>query len=299
MTCYRTPNKIGHALRGLHGAADPGNWPYDEEAFSIYTRSKMQAVKVLTGGDLNRDTIRRFKAMGLFVCARVMGSIYQGEVKTGKQFVQAEEHSIAMLCEEGVNYFEIHNEPNLHSTPDPNSGPKEGFGVMWGKEGSTRPPGEEYADWWLDAVDYLTPRYPKARWGFPGMSPGDAIPNLRYSGKDMLKQADKAVKKADWQAVHVYWDNLSSWWMPAVQQVNEFALGTNKLVMVTEFSNPSTTPKAAKGIEYAGFYNESQSKLPANVAAVFCYVLSSSSGFETETWRNSPIPDIVGELTNP
>lgn len=293
MGCKRTYPY--HALKGLHGAADPGKWPYDTEAYSIIERSGVDSVKILTGADLDWtvvNAIRKIKQT-MFIYARVMGSIYIGEHKTGRQFVEAEEHSIAALYAYGVRYFEIHNEPNLYSTSDP-AGPKEGFGVMWGREDSIRLPGEEYADWWLDALDYISPRYPQARWGFPAMSPGNEIPNLRYSGYKLLEGARRAVLAADWQAVHSYW-GFGRRELDSLNEIDQFASQTAKMVFVTEFSNPDpSVTKEAKGYQYENFYAQAKYRLPKNVIVLSSYVLSSSFGFESETWRGSLIPDIVG-----
>lgn len=277
-----------HALQGLHGPADPGLWAWDDEAFRIVERSNVTSVKLLTGADLDWTVVNRLRQIkqDMFIYARVMGSINIGEYKTGRQFVEAEEHSIAALYAYGIRYFEIHNEPNLYSTPDP-AGPKEGFGVMWNN-------GEEYADWWLDALDYISPRYSHARWGFPAMSPGDEIPNLRYSGDKLLEGARGAVLAADWQAVHSYW-GYGKRELDSLNEISQFASQTAKMVFVTEFSNPYPfVTKEAKGYQYENFYAQAKYRLPKNVIVLSSYVLSSSSGFEAETWRDSPIPDIVG-----
>lgn len=275
-------------MKGLHGPADPGLWAWDDEAFRIVERSNVDSVKLLTGADLNWTVVNRLRQIkqNMFIYARVMGSIYQGEHKTGRQFVEAEEHSIAELYSFGIRYFEIHNEPNLYSTPEPN-GPKEGFNVMWRN-------GEEYAEWWLDALDYISPRYPLARWGFPAMSPGDPVPSLRYPGKKMLKEAGRAVLAADWQAAHSYW-GYGRRELDSLNEIAEFASQTSKMIMVSEFSNPDPTfTKEAKGYQYENFYTQAKYLLPKNVVVLSSYVLSSSSGFEYETWRGSLIPAIVG-----
>lgn len=286
MTCKRTyPH---HALKGLHGPADSGLWPWDEEAYSIIERSNVESVKLLTGSDLNwtvPNALRQIK-QDMFIYARIMGSIHLGEYKTGRQFVESEEHSIMALYAYGIRYFEIHNEPNLYSTDDPN-GAKEGFGVMWNN-------GAEYADWWLDALDYLTPRFPQARWIFPAVSPGDAIPSLRYSPEKFLEESYRARLAADCWAVHDYW-GYGRRELDSLKTIAEFANKTSKPVFVTEFSNPDPWyTKAAKGYQYDNFYTQAKYRLPKNVVVLSCYVLSSSSGFEHETWRGSSIPDIVG-----
>jgi hypothetical protein len=66
------------------------------------------------------------------------------------------------------------------------------------------------------------------------------------------------------------------------------------LILVTEFSNPDdSVGKDLKGQQYAQFYAEA-AKLPSNLGALFSFVLSSSSGFASETWKASQIVDGVG-----
>lgn len=276
---------VGHVLAGLHGPADPGLWAWDEKAFETVQESKVQCVKLLTGADLDYTVVNRLRQINpeMFILARIMGSIYQGETKTGKQYVQAEEHSIAKLYNAGIRYFEIGNEPNLYPALAP-----EGMGVMWQN-------GQEYAKWWLEARDYLAVRFPLAKWGFPAMSPGEAKENERFDGDLFLAGARKAIRKADWVAYHVYW-GFGKGELQALIEIAEFARRISKPVLVTEFSNPNPIyMKYAKGYQYGNFYRQAKFLVPAYVMALISYCLSSSSGFEPETWKGSEIPIIVGQ----
>jgi hypothetical protein len=70
------------------------------------------------------------------------------------------------------------------------------------------------------------------------------------------------------------------------------------LLFITEFSNPEpATPKQVKGEQYARYYQHLRS-IPG-LGAAFSFVLSASSGFDSETWRLedgavTPIPALVG-----
>jgi hypothetical protein len=72
----------------------------------------------------------------------------------------------------------------------------------------------------------------------------------------------------------------------------------DKLLFITEFSNPAPgTDKRAKGQQYVRYYQHLRS-LPG-LGAAFSYVLSASSGFDSETWRledgsATEIPGLVG-----
>jgi hypothetical protein len=71
----------------------------------------------------------------------------------------------------------------------------------------------------------------------------------------------------------------------------------DKLLFITEFSNPEPgTPKEVKGEQYARYYQHLRS-IPG-IGAAFSFVLSSSFGFVSETWRLedgsvTPIPALV------
>jgi hypothetical protein len=68
----------------------------------------------------------------------------------------------------------------------------------------------------------------------------------------------------------------------------------NKLILVTEFSNPSpNVHKDIKGREYVQFYTEAR-ELPPNLGALFAFALSASGEFEHETWKGSSIVNRVG-----
>ena len=76
----------------------------------------------------------------------------------------------------------------------------------------------------------------------------------------------------------------------------------DKLLFITEFSNPTQgTDKATKGQQYVRYYQHLRS-VPG-LGAAFAFVLSSSSGFDTETWRTegglvTEIPGLVGARTD-
>jgi hypothetical protein len=72
----------------------------------------------------------------------------------------------------------------------------------------------------------------------------------------------------------------------------------DKLLFITEFSNPTEgTDKALKGQQYVRYYQHLRG-IPG-MGAAFSFVLSASSSFSSEAWRNedgslTPIPGLVG-----
>jgi hypothetical protein len=64
-----------------------------------------------------------------------------------------------------------------------------------------------------------------------------------------------------------------------------------KLLMLTEFSNPSKdVPKAIKGVQYNNYVEKLE-----GVHSAYCFLSTASGGFEYETWSGSPIATIVGK----
>jgi hypothetical protein len=205
------------------------------------------------------------------------------EPRSPESFVNEVADASVRLYEQGVRYFEVHNEPNLHSKDAP-----EGMWVVWQN-------GNQFGDFFLKSVARLRQLMPGAQFGFPGMSPGGEIPGLRADSEVFLRQAEGAISKADFVCMHTYWGADGSSYIDAINRVRVFCdRYPAQLVLITEFSNSHPNiGKDIKGREYAAFYTEAK-KLPPNLGALFSYVMSSSSGFTAETWKDSPIADAVG-----
>jgi hypothetical protein len=273
---------LGHALVGLHGPTDPGDWPWDESAFLAIRNAKIQAVKLFAAGDIGARVVNRLKQENVsFLMARLFAKF---EVKkTPQQFVNEVIDSAWRLYDLGVRYFEVHNEPNLHTTDAP-----EGFKVAWQD-------GAEFGKFYLDTVKLLRPLLNGASFGFPGLSPGLDEPGIRGSSEVFLTQAESAIRQADFVCMHTYWGKDGTTYLDSIGKIRAFCdRFPGQLILVTEFSNPTeSVGKDLKGQQYAQFYAEA-AKLPPNLGALFCFVLSSSVGFASETWKSSPIVDRVG-----
>lgn len=281
------PTSEFRGLAGLHGPADPGKWAWDSEAYRIVQAAGMEAVKVLTG-DVDAPVIAALKERGVrLIVARLFAKIEQP--KTPAQFVDEVLPGATLLYNAGVRWFEVHNEPNLH-IPDSNP---EGMWINWQNGG-------EFAVWFLEVVSRLRRSLPEGKFGWPGLSPGgDLVHNgmmLRYDSDRFTSEAAATMRNADWLAVHTYWgDHAGRTWKNSLADIRQFCTRwPSRLVMVTEFSNSDPNPDIAdrKGKEYGQFFSLVNSIAP-NLLAVFCYMLSSSSG-GAEQWRGTNIPAIVG-----
>jgi hypothetical protein len=203
--------------------------------------------------------------------------------RTPQSFVDEVTDAVRRLYELGVRYFEVHNEPNLHSPDSP-----EGMWVAWRN-------GQEFGDFFLKAVALLRTLAPEAQFGFPGVSPGPDEHGVRMSSDAFLAQAEPALRRADFICIHTYWGADSTGYMDSIRKVRAFCdRHPTQLVFVTEFSNShKLIGRDVKAREYVQFYTEAQ-KLPPNVGGLFCYLLSASHGYESERWKGSQIAEVVG-----
>jgi murein DD-endopeptidase MepM/ murein hydrolase activator NlpD len=270
----------GYCLVGLHGRADG---PLQASDYGPVGQARVEAVKLLsTARPEDVDQLRALNSR-VFILLRMYAS-FDGRKVSSADFASWMVGDLAPFYSRGLRYFEVHNEPNL--VP-------EGWTQSWSD-------GQAFGAWFADVVNRLRPHFPGALFGFPGLSPGDAIPGLRMAALDFLAGADAACRAADWIGVHCYW--------VSEQEMNSAAGGLgfleyrqrfpDKLLFVTEFSNPtSTTDKQTKGQQYQRYY--AMLRAAPGMGAAFSFVVSASSGFDFETWRDesgsvTAIPGLVG-----
>lgn len=263
---------FGHALPGVHGGAD-WTWQLPENYQNIVT-AKLKAVTVLCQGAINGNVVNQLHANGVeFIHARLYNKDFP---KPALQYVQEIEEPLARLYDAGIRYFSAHNEPNLTN---------EGMYKSWNN-------GAEFGVWFQTAVDYLAPRYPLARWGWPAMSPGHATED-RADPILFMQQASEYIDRADWMCQHAYW-GYGVTWAQALQNIDAFAHQYQRLIVVSEFSNPDPNVSLdTKGNEYGLLLNAAPAALPPNVLALTSFVLDND-GFPYENWKGSNIPSIVG-----
>jgi hypothetical protein len=274
----------------LHGPADPGSWPWDNEAYAIVDQAHIEAIKLLAAGDVGAEIVNKLKQQHgvTFILARLLANFTTP--RTPDEFVDEVRDGAKRLYDAGIRYFEVHNEPNVHSQASP-----EGQGIAWQD-------GQEFGEFFLEAVDILKRRFPEALFGWPGISPGPqhiptpAQPYTRYEAAKFEEEAAFAIKEADFVCMHTYWGADGSSVLDSVAKVNAFCeKHPRQVVFVSEFSNTHKyIGKDVKGREYVQFYRET-AKLHPNLGGLFCYVMSSlDANYASETWRGSQIPALVG-----
>jgi murein DD-endopeptidase MepM/ murein hydrolase activator NlpD len=252
-----------------------------ESDFSTLERAGFDAVKVYA--HTSESVLRRLRAINpdMFIMAR-MARQFDGQVLSGRAWAQLMMPDLSRLIDQGVQYFELHQSPNLQQN---------GWRLVWDS-------GEGFGEWWLAVVEDIKGRFPQARVGFPGVSPGGQIPGQRLDAEVFLEGADRAMAQADWLGVNCYWHSEGE--MHAIEKGRYYVRTRerypDKLLFITEFgnTNPLTNPEV-KGREYLK-YLETVRETPG-VGAAFAMVLSAARGYQGMTWRSesgkiSPIVDV-------
>lgn len=258
----------GRCLVGVHGKADP--WPFEAPDFETVRIARVEAVKLLTPGH-GVQTIQGLRALNpnVFLLARLFAK--PGDSPMGPaQFVAEVRGGLAEFLAAGVADFEIHNEPNLDV---------DGLFRSWQD-------GVGFNGWYLEVLARLRAEFPAARFGFPGLSPGPAIPGRREDWLLFLERCREAIERSDWIGAHCYWRDEQEMLAPEGGQCWRVLRSRypRKLIFITEFSNPAADVSfEAKGDQYVKYYTMLRNE--PNLGAAFSYVLAASASFEHENWR--------------
>ncbi|MDW8326661.1 MAG: hypothetical protein RMK99_08855 [Anaerolineales bacterium] len=257
----------GRCLIGLHGRADGELQDADH---AVIQRARVEAVKLLSTATM--ASVERLRAWNpeTFILVRAFLNFGEGRVVTPQEFFEFTVNDIARLydADPGVRYIEIHNEPNLRL---------EGFGASWQD-------GRQFGEWFLRVRDLYRRRFPEARFGFPGLSPGPSQEAVgRFDSAVFLAQAEFAAREADWIGVHAYWVNERE--ITDEREGFGFVLYRrrfpDKLLFITEFGNPQQ-PKPVVAEQYARYYGALR-RVPG-LGAAFAYIVSTSNPHESSRW---------------
>jgi hypothetical protein len=257
----------GRFLVGLHARA---GGPMQEPDWDVVQAAHIDAL-LLNAFSAAEDVDRALEINPeMFVMARLSAPSSR-HLLTAEDFVACARGDLGRVYDRGVRYFEVHSEPNVTA---------QGCGAAWRD-------GREFGEWFLEVVGLLRPQFPEARFGWPGLSPGPAVPGQRLSYDAFLSSAGAAVQHADWLGCHCYWENDAGMFaadggMAYRRLLDEWP---DRLVLVTEFSNPSAAASAyVKGNQYLQYYNHLRRE-PA-VGAAFAFAVSAVQHYATESWRN-------------
>lgn len=256
-------------LVGLHGRGDGElqAWDYD-----IARTARIEAVKLTSHA--SPKTVERLHDINpnIFILVRPIMAFYDGgrpRRLSPSDFLAETGPELQALfnSDPSIKYVEIHNEPNLVI---------EGLGGSWNNGG-------EFASWFLETMGLMRKEWPDKRYGFPGLSPGATIRNIRQDMKQFLGDCQFAAAQADWVGVHGYWQSESE--MTDVRhgftwQYYREAF-PDKLLFITEFGNPIDS-KQVVGDQYSRYYGMLRNA--SGLGAVFSYVVSTSNSYESSRW---------------
>lgn len=255
-----------------------------EPDFSVLTSARIEAIKVMQNTSVGIVNQLRHMFSGIFIMARLAPPLGQMMTKP-IDWVSGIREDMLRLYSANTRYFEIHQSPNLHL---------HGWGQTWHS-------GKEFGDWWLEVAMQLREEFPESRLGFPGVSPGEYVPEQRSDALSFLDQADAAIQKADWVGVNCYWASEQEMYHPDKGRfyLNIRQRHPEKLIFITEFANVNQfTDPSVKGLEYVKYYLQIRGE--KGIGAAFAQVISAGDGYNSLVWRKedgalTEIPGSVGE----
>jgi hypothetical protein len=179
--------------RGVHASA--GGWsPAENDGQLDLVRRNRVEVALIVAYEPGQatDAIRRFKGAGVrhFI---IRAATHAVPTANPGAFVQQtrpllSEYAAALGGTRNM-MIALHNEPNL--VP-------EGWGAAWHN-------GAEFAAWFKSVAAAYRTLFAGAKIGFPALSPGKAVPNLRSDEEQFIRESASAINDADWIGVHYYW----------------------------------------------------------------------------------------------
>ncbi len=266
-----------------HAGAE--EWPYDTCLVGVHARvgapmgdadwnvlrtARVGALLFGPGSDsLDVDHARAVDPH-MFLMARLTVD-FRGRTVRAPQFVDWVRDDLRRFYDRGIRYFELHSEPNLTT---------QGFGSSWFD-------GYDFGKWFLEVVGLLRPTFPEARFGWPGLSPGPSTSGVRFDHVAFLEGASSAMQHADWLGCHCFWENDAEMFSEDAGLAYKYYVNhwPDKLLLITEFSNPSPRTNAQiKGSQYLQYFNLLQRE--PGVGAAFAFAVSAPAHYDTEVWRD-------------
>jgi murein DD-endopeptidase MepM/ murein hydrolase activator NlpD len=268
----------GKMLFGAHGRVDA---QLEESDFEMASIAKLDCIKIECCE--SDETILRLREISpeIFIMVRLTAD-FSGAPVTADDFVRKVEPDVGRFFRQGVQYFELHANPNLQLA---------GWRRSWMN-------GSDFSGWFLRVKDQLKHSFPEIKIGFPGLSPGKEISGWREDADQFMHEAEDAMASADWIGVNCFWTNMS-------EMISKQGRGRviayrkafpNKLLFVTEFNNPSAAVKPeTKAQQYISFRRQ-VSTVPG-VGAIFSYAMSSVEGNSSFDWTygSGCIADVIGK----
>jgi hypothetical protein len=179
-------------LRGVGTSA--GGWAPGPTELDLIKRNNIETAFIVTyeAGQAPK-AIAPLRNVG--IKHFVLRACIHETISSAQRFIEIttpilKEYATAIGGSDGL-LIAIHNEVNLV---------QEGWTRAWRD-------GAEFATWWQTVAAAYRQALPGAKMGFPAMSPGGDVPNIRLNEPTFIQQAAAAVQAADWIGVHYYWAN--------------------------------------------------------------------------------------------
>lgn len=273
---------------GVHGPAELGDLPPKCLEILRHVNTRVTGYKFLTGHSVShyQDVITRGGINPDHCMTRLyMDMRGRDKMPSADEFVHDMVGAINDARKVGVNWFELHNEPNLYNEWKESWGGAEGF-----------------ADWAIKIIIRLRKAFPNIKIVSPGLWPhtGD-LPGIGQDIDSWIKVLSKrsVFAACDATGAHAYWGKRSG--------LNAYADGlnyyryipyTNRKIWVTEFSNNQTSDiDFEKGRQYRDYLGHLR-KYSSYVDRAYSFVISGAD-FEAshEAWDRGAslagIPDGV------
>ncbi len=256
---------------GLVGAACRPDGRLDEADFAVVKNARLEAVRITQ--DTPDEAIARLRQINpnIFLLARLTADM-QARRLTAAEFAAALRPHVARFYAQGLRYFEIHSQPNLHAN---------GWMLAWTD-------GASFGAWFLEVLNAWRQQFPQAKFGFPALSPGGDVPNQRFAAARFLDQADEAAIAADWLGAACYWSLFAAMNRPEGGRCYETLRlrYPHKLLFITDFANVNrATADDVRGDQYVSYYRTIRER--PGIGAAFADYLTPGNAAPYLGWSDA------------
>lgn len=237
-------------MRGVH--ANAGGWAPTQNELDAIHRNNVKWVFIPCYGQGQSRGLVQYRGAGVehFVFRATIHDPVGGS--SPSNFIQRttpilDEYATVLGSTKNM-MIAIGNEPNLYD---------EGAGFWWKN-------GAEFSGWFSNIAFAYRQRYPGCKLGFPALSPGEAIINVRLAESGFIRFATDAIRAADWIGVHYYWQQsagtdiappLAQWrtWFGSKPLFGTEVGPANNTVITSSAVTKAYTSFAAAGIPMAAW----------------------------------------------
>ena len=252
-------------MRGVHGNA--GGWAPTQNELDAIHRNKVRWILIPCYEQGQGRALVQYRGAGVeqFVFRAAIHDPVGGS--SPDNFIARttpilDEYATVLGSTQGM-MIAIGNEPNLY---------QEGAGFWWKN-------GTEFAYWFARiAVEYRK-RYPGCKIGFPAMSPGEGVTNVRLDEAKFVTEASQAIRICDWVGVHYYWQRPDGRDIqPPVTQWRKWF--GNKPILGTEIGPANNTQISSEAVSASySIFGSANVGIP-----IASWLLSGAGAWQNAEW---------------